>query len=731
MKLFAYFALMLVLPTAVIISRNGTVIEVLPMLLSTAGLAALLFSLVSLLKKVNLSLAALTGILLLLSALLTRFILGFLYDFSGRGFSSDVFSQLSLSALKIAALEYDNQLMVMTLLFTIISYFVVRLLKRQPEIHSGILLALLPLSALLIQLGAAASPEMLMAQAYQHYSLGSSADQSLTRAAIREQSTQLLAPLRPSTPLPIERPDLRASLPKKPLNLLLIYLESFNETFSNSEQYPGLTPRIDAFKKRFYSFDHIHSSSYVTIEGIANSQCGTLMNMEYANSSLVTRKGRLTDLPCLGDILGKAGYQQIYMGGAELVFAGKGAFLRDHGYGDVKGWRYWDDQGYKRFGDWGLSDTTLFNTALDTILEKRKQQQPFNLTMLTLGTHVPGFVYPECPAYPADKDTVFLNAIYCTDYLLGEFIDKLDANGVLEDTVVMMQGDHGVFIRPDILKLFGDKAADTRLLTMLSIPKSAQPAAEQLGLTREGSNVDTAASLLDLLNIDYNTEFMFGQSHFDPNFKPLYYVTRRQDYQNGVRYDNDRYRCREEARDGPLVLPLDHCDKNRVMQAISSLNLTYAAEEDSQNRICELAVDTRIDEKSGQVQVKWGNQNLSGQFYRRGSKRNKHHIDGIYGVLLSENNVVRQALFFEPDREEDMRDIAEIFKAATAGDRMLFMRHANMPDIQPNVARLWPNFLREASIVYGEFDGKQFVPEFSSDDPELVSHFTPASCATK
>jgi len=728
MKLFVYFAVMLVLPTAVIISRNGSVIEILPMLLSTAGLAALLFSLVSLLKKINVPLAALTGILLLLSALLTRFILGFLYDFSGRGFSSDVFSQLSLSGLKIAALEYDSQLGVMALLFLIISYFVVRLLARQREMHSGMLLALLPVSAMLIQLGAAASPEMLMAQAYQNYTRGSSADQSLTRATVREQTTRLLAPLRPSATLPVEKPDIRATLPEKPLNLILIYLESFNETFSNSEQYPGLTPRIDALKKRFYSFDQIHSSSYVTIEGIANSQCGTLMNMEYANSSLVTRKGRLTDLPCLADILHVAGYQQVYMGGAELAFAGKGAYFLDHGYDDIKGWRYWDDQGYQRFGDWGLSDTTLFNTAFETILEKRKQQKPFNITMLTLGTHVPGFIYPECPSYPADKDTVFINAIYCTDYLLGEFIDKLEKNGVLEDTVVMIQGDHGVFIRPDILALFGDKAADTRLLTLLSVPESAQPAAEQLGLNREGSNLNTAASLLDVLNINYNSNFLFGQSHFDPKFKPLYYVTRRQDYQNGVRYDNDRYRCREEAREGPLVLPLDHCDKDRVMQAISSLNLSYAYEDASQNRVCELAIDTRIDEKSGQLQIKWGNQNLSEQFYRRGSKRNKHHQEGIYGVLLSENNMVRQALFFEPDREEDMRDIAELFQSAKVGDRMMFVRRADMSDILPNIARLWPNFLREATIVYGAFDGKQLVLEFSSNDPDLVSHFTPGNC---
>ncbi|GAH13738.1 unnamed protein product, partial [marine sediment metagenome] len=88
-----------------------------------------------------------------------------------------------------------------------------------------------------------------------------------------------------------KNPRLKASPPDKPLNLILIYLESFNETLAGDDLYPGLTPRIDALKERYHSFDQIHSSGYVTIEGIANSQCGTLMNMDYANSSLTTSKG--------------------------------------------------------------------------------------------------------------------------------------------------------------------------------------------------------------------------------------------------------------------------------------------------------------------------------------------------------------------------------------------------------------------------------------------------------
>ena len=52
--------------------------------------------------------------------------------------------------------------------------------------------------------------------------------------------------MRVTQALPIEKSRLKASSPDKPLNLILIYLESFNETLAGDDLYPGLTPRIDA-----------------------------------------------------------------------------------------------------------------------------------------------------------------------------------------------------------------------------------------------------------------------------------------------------------------------------------------------------------------------------------------------------------------------------------------------------------------------------------------------------
>ena len=98
------------------------------------------------------------------------------------------------------------------------------------------------------------------------------------------------------------------------------------------------------------------------------------------------------------------------------------------------------------------------------------------------------------------KNRMF-NAVHCTDHLLGEFVDKLEKAGILNDTVLFIQADHGSFITPDIVRQFGSKVGDTRLLTLLALPDSVKLKPEELRKNEEGTNLDTVATLLDIMNI--------------------------------------------------------------------------------------------------------------------------------------------------------------------------------------------------------------------------------------
>ena len=135
MKLILFLVTALILPPAVIVSRNGEVIGILPMLLSSAGIALLLYAMVSLLKKTNPRVAAVMGVLLLLSSLLVRYLLGFLYDFSGRGFSSEFFAHINRTSLEIGLQEYNKEAWVMLIVFSLFAFFAIRLIRKQHEIR--------------------------------------------------------------------------------------------------------------------------------------------------------------------------------------------------------------------------------------------------------------------------------------------------------------------------------------------------------------------------------------------------------------------------------------------------------------------------------------------------------------------------------------------------------------------------------------------------------------------
>lgn len=90
------------------------------------------------------------------------------------------------------------------------------------------------------------------------------------------------------------------------------------------------------------------------------SQCGVPLPSLADGNALTGADRFMSHATCLGDVLQAQGHQLHYVGGASLVFAGKGAFYRTHGF---------EPQGIEEIlpqlpantptTDWGLNDDTL------------------------------------------------------------------------------------------------------------------------------------------------------------------------------------------------------------------------------------------------------------------------------------------------------------------------------------------------------------------------------------
>lgn len=103
----------------------------------------------------------------------------------------------------------------------------------------------------------------------------------------------------------------------------------------------------------------------------------------------------------------------------------------------------------------GISDEEYFKQAFDII---KKQKQPFLGMTVTITSHTP-FEMPKEHQYLSLSEDInnaeigkYFQAIHYTDKQIGMFIDKLDKEGLLENTVIAIYGDH-----TGVHKYFQDK----------------------------------------------------------------------------------------------------------------------------------------------------------------------------------------------------------------------------------------------------------------------------------
>ncbi|MBV56420.1 MAG: hypothetical protein CMQ12_07595 [Gammaproteobacteria bacterium] len=290
-------------------------------------------------------------------------------------------------------------------------------------------------------------------------------------------------------------------------NLVLVFLEGLETVYMEESIFPGLTPNLNALNAQGWQLNNLNQIEGTgwTMGGIVATLCGTPLVYESSlggNSIMFTRF--LDKATCLPDILRQADYQQVFMGGASLEFAGKGDFLNLHSFDQVLGKaelrRELPDSSY--LGGWGLFDDSLFALALQQYQRMAAAEKPFNLTLLTVDTHHPGGEpSSSCSPY-AEIDNSILHAVHCTDYLIGNFIEQLKQHPAYEDTVVVMVSDH-LALRNNAFSLF-PKGYERRLY--FNVLNSDQLASSQVLATP----MDLAPTILEMLDITHDASFLVG-----------------------------------------------------------------------------------------------------------------------------------------------------------------------------------------------------------------------------
>ena len=145
----------------------------------------------------------------------------------------------------------------------------------------------------------------------------------------------------------------------------------------------------------------------------------------------------------LGDILKEEGYNQEFIIGSDKTFGNRDVYFEGHG-----DYYILDLKKAKKLGKlpkdyhvwWGYEDSKLFEFAKEEALRLSQEDEPFNLTMLTVNTHFEGgYLEEDCPNIYKEQ---YSSVIACSADQVNNFVRWVQQQDFYDDTTIIISGDH-------------------------------------------------------------------------------------------------------------------------------------------------------------------------------------------------------------------------------------------------------------------------------------------------
>lgn len=255
----------------------------------------------------------------------------------------------------------------------------------------------------------------------------------------------------------VDPSSVNITFPEQKRNLIYIYLESMEMTYSNKangggfdDNYiPELT-KLSEENENFSGHDgklngaHSLPGTTWTMGGIFGATSGLPLQVSIDGNSMDTQSSFFPGITSLGDILEQQGYNQVFECGSDANFGGRALYFQDHENYDIHDINYFKSTGQlpeDYYVWWGYEDEKLINFAKEDLTELASEDKPFNYTMLTVDTHFEdGYVCDLCD----DKygDNQYANVIACSSRQVSEFVSWIQEQPWYDNTTIILSGDH-------------------------------------------------------------------------------------------------------------------------------------------------------------------------------------------------------------------------------------------------------------------------------------------------
>ncbi|HIS46400.1 MAG TPA: LTA synthase family protein [Candidatus Scybalocola faecigallinarum] len=343
----------------------------------------------------------------------------------------------------------------------------------------------------------------------------------------------------------------------KGMNLVVIQVESMQNFVLNTE-YNGqeVTPYLNQLLKE----DTLYFNHYFTNMGKGNTsdaefstQTGLYPVIEGASYDMYVDNS----FNALPELMAEKGYYTSAAIGDDKDFYNRATVYPRLGFD-----QFYNEENLDmdEISGLGLSDKSLFRQMAQNLSQ---QEAPFYSFIITLTNHYPYVLDAPLEATlelkDEDKDTLFggyLQTIRYTDEAIGEFVEALKENGLYDNTVIVIYGDHhglNCLDNENYEKMTEFLGYSYDYDTMLNIPLLIHipGLGEARTIETVGGQVDFLATMANLFDLDLSSTVTFGQDllNADEGFvATVAYMLQGSFIKDGVLYEIGRDGSFESGR---------------------------------------------------------------------------------------------------------------------------------------------------------------------------------------
>ncbi len=258
----------------------------------------------------------------------------------------------------------------------------------------------------------------------------------------------------------------------KDKNVIVIHAESFqnfviNKKINNKEITPNINKLIkkSLYFNNFYALDSVGTSSdteFTFSTSLLPTNNGTVF-INYWNRKYETIEQKFKD----------AGYYTFAMHANNGTFWNRNVMYNTLGY--QKFYNYETDYNLDEIIGLGLSDKSFFKQSIEIIKDINQKGQKYYGTLITLSNHTPftseGKDISDFDVTSSHYDNKlgkivkddylegsvlgsYIKSVHYADEAIGIFIDELEKNNLLDNTVLIIYGDHDAKIKKNQFEYF-------------------------------------------------------------------------------------------------------------------------------------------------------------------------------------------------------------------------------------------------------------------------------------